>query len=100
MKSQEYFDKYFSTVKDGNELLENSKAMLREMLGEFEAIKTQRKVSTVSGIVGIVRELNERWNSVAYKVEKKFSAKLLKRNVIWNMVLADKFSEEFPRKPD
>lgn len=100
MKSQEYFDKYFLTVKDGNELLENSKAMLREMLGEFEAIKTQRKVSTVSGIVGIVRELNERWNSVAYKVEKKFSAKLLKRNVIWNMVLADKFSEEFPRKPD
>lgn len=100
MKSQEYFDKYFAKVGNETELFENCKAMLGDMMGEFEDIRAKRKVKTLDGIVGIVRELNEKWNSVANKVENKFSTKLIKRNVIWNMLLSEKLSEYFPRKPD
>ena len=100
MKSKEYFEKYFDNVSDKNEFDENARSMLRDFSHEFSEIEKVRNPKTVDGVVGIVRELNEKWNSVASKVEKKYSCALLKRNAIWNIMLAEKFGDEFPRKPD
>ena len=100
MKSQEYFQKYFENVKSVDEIIENGKAMWKDFLREFSDIEAKRKPTTVYGYVGIVRELNEKWNSVAGKVEKKFSTQIIKRNVIWNVVLSEKWGELYPKKPD
>lgn len=90
MKAQEYFEKYF----------ENAKAMFRDMLKEFDEIKKVRKPTTMGGLVGIVRELNDKWNSVAGRVERKFSTPVIKRNAVWNVLLSEKFGDKYPRKPD
>ena len=102
MKASEYFEKYFANVKSLEELCQNGKAMFKDMLDEFFEIEKKRKPKTKDAIVGIVRELNDKWNSVATKVEKKFSTKVVKRNVIWNALLSENkdFGNEFPRKPD
>lgn len=100
MKAKEYFEKYFENVKSFEEISENGKAMFKDMLKEFDEIKKARNPKTVDGLVGIVRELNDKWNSVAAKVEQKFSTAVIKRNVIWNVLLADRWASKFPRKPD
>lgn len=100
MKSQEYFQKYFENAKSIEEITKNSNAMFKDFLGEFNEINAKRKITTLDGVIGIVRELNEKWNSVAGKVEKKFSTKVIKRNVIWNVFLSEKWGELYPKKPD
>lgn len=102
MKAKEYFEKYFENVKTFEEIEENSKAMFTDMLKEYNELKNARKVKTVDGIVGVVREINTKWNSVATKVEHKFSTPVIKRNVIWNELLSnvDQVGHTFPRKPD
>lgn len=100
MKAKEYFEKYFENVKNFEEISENGKAMFKDMLKEFDEIEKTRNPKTVDGLVGIVRELNDKWNSVAAKVTQKFSTPVIKRNVIWNVLLSEKLEAEFPRKPD
>ena len=100
MKAKEYFEKYFENVKTFEEISENVKAMFKDMLGEFDEIKKKRNPKTSDGLVGIVRELNDKWNSVAAKVEQKFSTRVIKRNVVWNIFLSEKWESKFPRKPD
>ena len=100
MKSQEYFQKYFENAKSKKEIAENCKAMFKDFLGEFSEIDAKRKPTTLDGVAGIVRELNEKWNSVAGKVEKKFSTQVIKRNVIWKVLLSEKWGELYPRKLD
>lgn len=101
MKAQEYFDKYFANAKYADTgFVDNAKEMYRDFAREYEVIKNQRGVKTLEGAVGVVRELNEKWNSVAAKVEKKFGAKIIKRNVIWNTFLSERWGDVFPRKPD
>lgn len=100
MKAQEYFDKYFAErPKTVEEFEFNARKMFREFMEEAEELQNKRKVTTDSGIVGIVRELNEKWNSVSNKIEKKYGKQLIKRNVIWNILLAEKIPE-FERKGD
>lgn len=102
MKAQDYFDKYFAkadTLPTG-ELYSRSKAMLHDMIGEFEQLRKARKAKTVSAVVGIVNELNAKWNAVANKVEQKCGERILKRNVLYNIVLHDAYPNDFPRKPD
>lgn len=100
MKAQEYFDKYFANARSIDEIKAGAREMIRDLVREYDEIDKTRKVKTPDGIAGIVRELNDKWNSVGTKVEKKFQVKILNRNVIWNLLLADKFSDTFPRKPD
>lgn len=101
MKAQEYFDKYFSNEKELTASFGTKcEDMFREFLSEFKTITRQRKVSSITGMLGTVRELNEKWNSVAEKANKHFGIKVVKRNVIWNMCLAEKWEKEYPRKPD
>lgn len=100
MKAKEYFGRYFENVSSFDEVSENGKAMFRDILKEFDEIKKMRNPKTSDGLIGIVRELNDKWNSVAAKVEQKFSTPVIKRNVVWNLLLADGFAGKFTRKPD
>ena len=101
MKAQEYFDKYFADKKYADtSVVDSIQEMYRDFMREYEVIKNQRGVKTMSGAVGIIRELNEKWNSVEAKVEKHFGKRICKRNVIWNTVLANEWGDIYPRKPD
>ena len=101
MKAQEYFDKYFADKKYADvSVVDSIKEMYRDFMREYEVIKNQRGVKTMNGAVGVIRELNEKWNSVEAKVEKKFGKKILKRNVIWNTVLSIGWADVYPRKPE
>lgn len=100
MKSQEYYDKYFANAQSADEIEKSAAEMLRSMANEYSEMHKKRNPKTLDGVVGIVRELNDKWNSVETKVEKKFQVKILKRNAIWNIFLADKFGDTFKRKPD
>ena len=100
MKAQEYYEKYFENAQSADEIQKNAGEMYRDIAKEYSEILEKRKPKTIDGAVGIVRELNEKWNSVANKVEAKFAVKILKRNAIWNTLLAEKYGERFKRKPD
>lgn len=100
MKAQEYYEKYFENAQSADEIQKNAGEMFRDIIKEYSEISEKRKPKTTDGVVGIVRELNDKWNSVATKAEAKFAVKILKRNAIWNTLLAEKYGERFKRKPD
>lgn len=111
MKAKEYFDKYFADLKlnedDSNldevnqKLEENAKAMLRDFVKENSEMVAKRNPKTVDGIAAIARELNDKWNSVASKVNAHFGVRVLKRNVIWNEFLCrHSLGWGFKRKPE
>ena len=100
MKAQEYVDKYFAELPEtATEREEAAKEMFREISREINTLREKRNVRTDSGAVGIVREINEKWNSISSKIEKKYGVQIIKRNVIWNFYLADEFPE-FDRRGD
>ena len=100
MKEQEYVDKYFEKVDDIEEISKNAVILYQDLIKEYSEILAKRNVKTLEGAVGIVRELNEKWNSVVSKVEKKHKEQIIRRNVIWNTLLSDQWGKEYPRKPD
>lgn len=100
MKAQEYVDKYFAELpKTATEMEEAAKEMFREISREINTLREKRNVKTDSGAVSIVREIDEKWNSISSKIEKKYGVQIIKRNVIWNFYLADEFPD-FERKGD
>lgn len=101
MKAQEYFNKYFAELpKTIEEAKANAQNMLVDFSGEVELLLKQRNIKTDDGAVGVIRELNEKWNSVANKVEKKYGKKILKRNIIWNVYLAEIDESKYKRKEE
>lgn len=110
MKAQEYYDKYFADLKynadysnfdEVNEkLIKSAGDMFRDFSKEYREMYSKRKPKTFSGIVSIIKEQNDKWNSVATKVNAKFGEKVIKRNVIWNEVLCRTYPHLFQRKPE
>lgn len=104
MKANEYFKKYFEGIDTKNpsekEILNGASLMIKEMMDEIDTISKARKISTGVGLVGVVKEMNEKWNSVVSKTTKHFSAQFLKRNVIHNMLLSKDFPKTFPPLPE
>jgi flagellin-specific chaperone FliS len=111
MKAKEYFDKYFAELANtkvhltsaevDKRITENAVAMYRDFLQENMEMVAKRNPQTVDGIVAIARELNDKWNSVASKVNSAFGVSIIKRNVIWNECLCrPSLGWGFQRKPE
>ncbi len=100
MKAQEYFANYLENVKSKEELDTNCVQMFKDFVTEFETIKNARRVATVEGIVGIVRELNDKWNAIANKAYAKYGTTIIRKNIIWNKFLSDQNEKMWPRKPE
>ena len=98
MKAQEYVDTYMLNIKSKEECKERTSNMFKAFAGEFSDICKTRNVSTLSGQEGVVRELNEKWNAVAARVEKLYHQPLIKRNAVWNIFLSDMDEKRWPRK--
>jgi hypothetical protein len=100
MKANEYIDTYMTGITTDEQAKKGATEMFRAFAGEFQTICEQRKVKTVMGQEGVVRELNEKWNSIANKVEKMYHQPILKRNIIWNIFLSDADPVRWPKKPE
>ena len=86
MKAMEYFAKYGESVYrealDGK--FEIGQALFIELASEFKTISKQRNVKSNRAAVAVIKELNEKWNSLAAMFEKKYGVEVLKRNAVLN----------------
>ena len=86
MKAREYFAKYGESVYrealDGK--FEIGQALFIELASEFKTISEQRNVRSNRAAVAVIKELNEKWNSLAAMFEKKYGVEVLKRNAVLN----------------
>lgn len=98
MKAKEYVDTYMVGLKTADDCKIKASEMFRAFAGEFQEICEMRNVKTLMGQEGVVRELNEKWNSVALRVEKMYNQPIIKRNVIWNHFLSDMDPVKWPPK--
>lgn len=109
MKAKEYFDKYFAELANtkvhltsaevDKRITENAVAMYRDFLNELTEMNEKRKPKSIDGIRSIVGEINDKWNSVASKVNSAFGVSVIRRNVIWNQFLCTG-EWKFQRKPE
>ena len=98
MKAQEYFEKYYKDIEPTEpNLIKAGKQMCNDFNDEVGYLMEQRKCKSDSVALAIVKELNQKWNSVVEKVHKHYGFKCLKRNVIWNHYTE---GTGFERKPD
>lgn len=102
MKAQEYFDRYFADIENDRTMSDAAADFYVAMLGEVNDRCNQKHIKSTDAMIGVVREINDKWNSVAQKLEKKYGQKVLHRNVIWNRCLADgfPFDPRCARKPE
>ena len=98
MNADEYVQKYMMDIKTNAELRERLVAMFSEITNEFTAICEKRNVQTVKGQEGVVRELNEKWNAIASRVEKMYHKPVVKRNAVWNEILSSLDPVRWPPK--
>ncbi len=86
MKAKEYFTKYGESVYrealDGK--FEIGQTLFIELASEFKTISKQRNVKSNRAAVAVIKELNEKWNSLAAMFEKKYGVEVLKRNAVLN----------------
>ena len=102
MKAVEYVEQYMTGIDLDSEedCIARAKAMFTAFAKEVDALCKQRGVKTLAGQEGVIRELNDKWNSVASKVNKMYNVTLVRRNVIWNLYLSDIDPVRWPPKPD
>ena len=98
MKASDYVEKYMLDIKSNDDFHERMQKMFSAFAGEFTDICTARHVKTLSGQEGVVRELNEKWNAVADRVEKLYHQPLVKRNAVWNLFLSKLDPVKWPPK--
>lgn len=102
MKANEYVETYMTGINLDSEeqCIKQSKEMFTAFAKEFQELCQKRGVKTLAGQEGVVRELNDKWNAVASRVEKMYNFKLVKKNVIYNLYLSDTDPVRWPPKPD
>lgn len=110
MKAKEYFeayvDKFYPIDNETGTVLpvrmedvdKYGKELLNSFADEAEEIKKTRNVRTLAGYTGIVKELNQKWNSFCSLFEKKGRIPPLNRDVLiksW-MVALSNYADSMP----
>ncbi|MFA7157470.1 MAG: hypothetical protein WC123_07265 [Bacilli bacterium] len=86
LKAKDYFEKYKETITTEKGLQD----LLTEMSTEVADIGKQRNIKTDAGLTSILREMNQKWNSLARMFEKEFNMSILKMDgfkSLWEMCL-------------
>ena len=92
MKAKEYFEKYGAQlVLDENthkiERMNAIIALFLELCCEAETIGEQRKVKRIEAVVSIVKEMNDKWNTVGDLCKKHYGVDPLVENGFKEFVL-------------
>ena len=85
MKAKDYFEKYEERImkKDAHSIkaLED---MVEEFCVETEKLIKDRHIKLVGGMVGVMKEQNQKWNALCNLFVKKHGISVLKRDVLKN----------------
>lgn len=82
MKAKEYFEKYHEGLYEEYQTGERKHLsnLLTEMLREATDILEKRKVKFDRGLMGVIKEQNDKWNAIVNLLEKKYGVLILKRD--------------------
>jgi hypothetical protein len=65
MKAKEYLQRYKAVdTSDKDKLVDVIASILMDLYDEVFKLKESRKVSTDAGVVGIFREIKQKWNAI------------------------------------
>ena len=66
MKAKEYFDKYSKQIVEEAKRDESATIvkMYMDFVSEMKSMIESRHVKTDNGVIGIIGELNQKWNSI------------------------------------
>lgn len=98
MKANEYVAKYMTGIESEKEFTEKAKQMFSDFAKEYSEICKIRGVKTLSGQEGVIRELNDKWNAVALRVNKMYPDFQIVRHAIWNLFLSETDPVRWPPK--
>lgn len=79
MKAQAYFEKYKDTI----ETKEGASALVLEMSNEVQSLVSQRHAVTNDAVVAVLKEINQKWNSLARICEKELKHPVLAEDGLW-----------------
>lgn len=65
MKAKEYYAKYGEQIMDPKTSMDAVMALLADFAKESQDIMKQRKISKDTAILGLINEMNTKWNSLA-----------------------------------
>ena len=83
MKAKDYFEKYEERIMKGNnDSCEAVEEMLEEFGDETEKLIDDRHIKLVGGMVGVMKEQNQKWNALCNLFAKKYGASVLKRDAL------------------
>lgn len=65
MKAKEYYAKYGERIENGDS--HAAVEMINEMMDELRGLIKSRNISTDTGLLNAIREMNEKWNAIGRK---------------------------------
>ena len=81
MKAKEYFEKYFADLESPDvDFVDITVKFISELSNETISICDARHSRSDSTVDGALKEQNQKFNSVANMIEKKYGRPYLKRN--------------------
>ena len=82
MKAKDYFEKYeeLILVDIREESITYTTKLMVELSKEVDVLYKNRRGKSNSALAGVIKEINQKWNSIGTLFEKKYGASPLKRN--------------------
>lgn len=82
MKAKEYFDKYSKQIveEDKRDEAATIRKMYMDFVSEMKSMIESRHVKTDNGVIGIIREQNQKWNSIVNMFQAEYTFSPIARN--------------------
>lgn len=68
MRAKEYYKKYGKRIESGD--VHATVEMINEMMDELRGLLDSRHISTDTGLLNAINEMNEKWNAIGRKFKK------------------------------
>ena len=68
MRAKEYYKKYGKRIESGD--THATVDMVNEMMDELRGLLDSRHVSTDTGLLNVINEMNEKWNAICRKFKE------------------------------
>lgn len=86
MKAKDYFEKYEERImKKDADTAKACEDMVEEFCAETEKLIEDRHIKLIGGMVGVMKEQNQKWNALCNLFVKKHGFSVLKRDALKNL---------------
>lgn len=89
MKAIEYYDKYKDALLTSNpdEFINSANELMSELWDEMQNLIDKRNVKKNDSLIAIVKEINQKYNSIISRFDKDGKKSPLKRNAFNHLVI-------------